>query len=363
MPPPHLEVGSLRVEVFQEQAADVGGDFYAYHEVGEGLLLLAVGDASGKGIPAALESARVCTLISLKAPSCSAAGLAEWLADLNDVIRLTAEKAGTLTTLAVLLIDRGQRRVYACSFGQFRPRYFSAANRWEELECPVYPPLGLSTAGSFPTICVSLALGREWLLLTDGFVEARDVKGSQFGESALQEALSACGDDRSELLAILEDRWRKFSDPSTERDDATAMHVADASPRPLTRYACEISPETIPDLRYFCEQWTENAGFSEEAAYPLILALDEILTNVYRHAYHESTGGVECTASVDVDALNFLVIHFGDGLSSADVVKQSRDPSRLGGYGLPFIHKTFDDVVFTRDAGCSKIWLSKKLRF
>ena len=72
MPPPNFERGTLKIRVFQEQAADVGGDFYAYHEIGDQFLLVAVGDASGKGIPAALESARVCTLISLTAPSCSA---------------------------------------------------------------------------------------------------------------------------------------------------------------------------------------------------------------------------------------------------------------------------------------------------
>src|SRR5262245_49620406 len=141
MPPPRFETDQWKVEVFQEQAADVGGDFYTYHEIGEDCLLVAVGDASGKGIPAALESARVCTLLSLKAPPCSADSLGEWLSDLNGVIQATAEEAATLTTLAVLLVDQKRRRVHACSFGQFRPRYLSTTNRWEELPCPVYPPL------------------------------------------------------------------------------------------------------------------------------------------------------------------------------------------------------------------------------
>src|ERR1700688_3454336 len=93
MPPPNFERGNLKIRVFQEQAADIGGDFYAYHEVGDQWLLVAVGDASGKGIPAALESARVCTLISLTASSCSPERLSEWLAGLNNVLQATAEKA------------------------------------------------------------------------------------------------------------------------------------------------------------------------------------------------------------------------------------------------------------------------------
>ena len=96
MPAPSFESGSLKIRVFQEQAADVGGDFYAYHEMGDQCLLVAVGDASGKGIPAALESARVCTLISLTAPSCSPERLSEWLAGLNNVLQATSEKARKL---------------------------------------------------------------------------------------------------------------------------------------------------------------------------------------------------------------------------------------------------------------------------
>ena len=37
MPPPNFERGNLKIRVFQEQAADIGGDFYAYHEVGEAM--------------------------------------------------------------------------------------------------------------------------------------------------------------------------------------------------------------------------------------------------------------------------------------------------------------------------------------
>src|SRR3984893_7364339 len=202
MPPPNFERGNLKIRVFQEQAADVGGDFYAYHEIGDQCLLVAVGDASGKGIPAALESARVCTLISLTAPSCSTELLSEWLAGLNNVLQATAEKAHSLTTLAVLLIDGKRRRISACSFGQFRPRYLSRTNDWQELTCPVHAPLGVLTAPRFTVSTVPLSIGRKWILLTDGFVEARNPEGTQFGAGALADALSRGADEQSDLLPV-----------------------------------------------------------------------------------------------------------------------------------------------------------------
>jgi phosphoserine phosphatase RsbU/P len=361
MPPPNFERGTLKIRVFQEQAADVGGDFYAYHELGDECLLVAIGDASGKGIPAALESARVCTLISLTARSCNAERLEEWLADLNNVIQATAERAASLTTLAVLFVDHKRRRLFACSFGQLGPRYLSAANNWEELPCPIHPPLGVYTAPEFAVACVPLAIGRQWLLLTDGFVEARDAGEAQFGENALAEALSASVSEQLDPLQVLEDQWRKFCKYGPDRDDATALLVTDSSVSPPSDSECEISPESIPDLRFFCEQWAAFSGLAEEDAYQVVLAFDEILTNVYKHAYKCQPGLVRCHAWIDATSLRFVVTHWGAGLTSEANVPRSPEDARVGGYGLPFIRRVFDEVTFERCEECSSVSLTKRI--
>jgi serine phosphatase RsbU (regulator of sigma subunit)/anti-sigma regulatory factor (Ser/Thr protein kinase) len=361
MPAPNFECGSLRIRVFQEQAADVGGDFYAYHEVGDECLLVAIGDASGKGIPAALESARVCTLISLTARSCNANRLEEWLADLNNVIQATAERAASLTTLAVLFVDRKHRRLSACSFGQLGPRYLSLANKWEELACPIHPPLGVFTAPAFAVACVPLAVGCQWLLLTDGFVEARDAGDAQFGESALGEALSASVSEQLDPLQVLEDRWRQFCKHGPDRDDATALLIADSLPAPPSDCECEISPESIPDLRFFCEQWAAFSGLVEGDAYQVVLAFDEILTNVYKHAYKCKPGPIRCQAWIDTTSLRFVVTHWGAGLNSEANFSPLPEDSRVGGYGLPFIRRIFDEVTFQSCEGHSTVSLARRI--
>jgi phosphoserine phosphatase RsbU/P len=364
MPSPYFESGTLSIRVFQEQAADIGGDFYAYHEVGDQCLLVAIGDASGKGIPAALESARVCTLISLTAANCSSQRLPEWLAGLNNVLQATAERAGSLTTLAVLLIDGKNRRVSACSFGQFRPRYLSPTDNWKELACPVHPPLGVFTAPTFAVMTVPLGVGRKWILLTDGFVEARDTTGTQFGAGALAQALARSADEESDPLPLLEESWRQFSKNGPDRDDATALLVANSSKLPPVTFECEISPERIPDLRFFCEQWASFSGLDEVEAYQVVLACDEIFTNVYKHAYRSGTGPVRCEARIDLSALTFLVIHWGVGLDPQKTeLPRPPDESRLGGYGLPFIRRIFEEVEFRNHGSFSTVRLGKRLTF
>jgi sigma-B regulation protein RsbU (phosphoserine phosphatase) len=361
MPAPNFESGPLRIRVFQEQAAHVGGDFYAYYKVDEECLLVVVGDASGKGIPAALESARVCTLISLTALSCKADRLSEWLANLNNAIQATAERAASLTTLAVLFVDGKHCRVFACTFGQFSPRYLSATNTWEELACPVHPPLGVSTAQAFAVACVPLAVGRQWLLLTDGFVEARDAEGAQFGENGLAEALSASASGRNDPLQVLEDHWRQFSKHGPDRDDATALLITNSSSLPPANYACEISPEKIPDLRVFCEQWAAYAGLAEVDAYQVVLAFDEIMTNVYKHAYKLRPGPVQCDARIDLTSLRFVITHWGVGLSSEANIPRSPENARVGGYGLPFVRRVFDETVFESCEGHSIVSLARRI--
>ena len=359
MPSRSFEWSTLNISVFQEQAADVGGDFYAYREVGDQCLLVAVGDASGKGIPAALESARVCTLISLTAPSCSPERLPHWLAELNNSIQATAEEAGSLTTLAVLLIDSKRRAISACSFGQYRPHFLSQANCWEELTCPVYPPLGVDTATAFPVSTVPLALGRKWILLTDGFVEARNSEGEQFGKSALAKALA--GSVNTDPLSGLETSWRQFSEYGPDRDDATALLVTDSFPQPASSIECEISPDTIPDLRAFCKEWVESAGFGESDTYNAILACDEIFTNIYRHAYNGQAGHIRCEATIDLTAVTFLITHWGIGLQPGLDEPPAPEENRIGGYGLPFVRGVFDRVEFDTRAERSTVLLSKRI--
>jgi anti-sigma regulatory factor (Ser/Thr protein kinase) len=249
----------------------------------------------------------------------------------------------------------------ACSFGQFRPRYLSRTNIWKELDCPVHPPLGVYTAPAFAVSTVPLAIGQKWILLTDGFVEARDTRGAQFGAVALAESLSESADEQSDPIPVLEESWRQFSRNGPERDDATALLVTDSSPRPSSFFECGISPDTIPDLRSFCEQWVASTALDDIEAYQVILACDEIFTNVYKHAYGAGSGPVRCDAEIDLTSLTFLITHWGVGLSSEVNIERAPEGPRLGGYGLPFIRRVFDEVEFRSHGTCSTVRLSKRI--
>jgi anti-sigma regulatory factor (Ser/Thr protein kinase) len=96
-------------------------------------------------------------------------------------------------------------------------------------------------------------------------------------------------------------------------------------------------------------------------AYQIVLACDEIFTNVYKHAYGGGSGPVRVDATIDLDSLTFLITHWGVGLTSEMETSQATEDSRLGGYGLPFIRRVFDEVKFDTRTGFSTVSLRKNI--
>jgi predicted ester cyclase len=57
------ELEGWQISPFYQPAREVGGDFYDFHLLSEGRLGLVVGDATGKGVPAALVMSTTCGML------------------------------------------------------------------------------------------------------------------------------------------------------------------------------------------------------------------------------------------------------------------------------------------------------------
>jgi serine phosphatase RsbU (regulator of sigma subunit) len=64
-----------QIAPFYRPAREVGGDFYDFHFLSEGRVGLVVGDATGKGVPAALVMSTTLGMLRLAAQSYSSPGL------------------------------------------------------------------------------------------------------------------------------------------------------------------------------------------------------------------------------------------------------------------------------------------------
>jgi len=79
-------VEDWQITTFYQPAREVGGDFYDFHLLSEGRLGLLVGDATGKGVPAALVMSTTCGMLQLSAQALDSFSPGEILAQVNETL-------------------------------------------------------------------------------------------------------------------------------------------------------------------------------------------------------------------------------------------------------------------------------------
>ena len=81
---PQLE--GWQIAPFYRPAREVGGDFYDFHYLSEGRLGLVTGDATGKGVPAALVMSTTCGMLQLAAQALDSSSPGEILEQVNETL-------------------------------------------------------------------------------------------------------------------------------------------------------------------------------------------------------------------------------------------------------------------------------------
>jgi hypothetical protein len=164
-------VPGFRIHCVYKPAGQVGGDFFQVIPLAAGGALIAVGDVSGKGMPAAMTvSLLVGTLRTLAhythKPS-------EILGAMNR--RMLSRSQGGFTTCVVLRIEP-QGAITVANAGHLAP-YLGG----QELAIENGLPLGITAETDYPEASVPLPIGAQLTLYTDGVVEARARSGELLG--------------------------------------------------------------------------------------------------------------------------------------------------------------------------------------
>lgn len=360
LPPPHASVGSIRIDAFYEPASEIGGDFYFWHALDDGCVLLGIGDVCGKGFPASLDMARGSTLIASLVHELNRMPLGDWVSQLNAKL-CNVMNSGRFIALTFARIDERRRRVDFCVCGALGPK-FLVKGEWLDAPFRPNPPLGISSAVSYSESSLPLGVSRHWLLMTDGILEAESEGGDRFEDRAFEETLAAIArSGNSDVLGSLTAAWRAFSKPGGYQDDTTLVSFESTLAAPATAHEFDCRPETIKGARDFIDEWAAFAGFEDRDVGLIVLACDEVLTNVCRYAYPETCGGpARCEVALTAERLEIEISHHGDGISNEQLPEPVIGPPTVGGMGLGVIREVFDETDFSAGE-VSRIRLSKKL--
>jgi Stage II sporulation protein E (SpoIIE) len=200
-------VPGFHVDAVYQPHGDVGGDFFQVIPLASGGALIAIGDVSGKGVPAAMMvSLLVGALHTLAETTVSPA---ELLAGLNR--RAWGRSCGGFTTCLILRLGM-DGTLTAASAGHLAP-YIDGRETAVENGLP----LGLMKDAEYTESDFVLASGTRIALVTDGVVEARAESGELFG-FARTEALST---ETAEKVA-------RSAQAFGQEDDITVLTLARA---------------------------------------------------------------------------------------------------------------------------------------
>lgn len=363
LPAPQVCLGDIAVESFYEPASEVGGDFYFWHQIDDGKILLGVGDVCGKGLPAALDMARGTTLIASTAHLCVSMNLAEWMATLNKKL-CGVMKAGRFIAINAMLICPKTRRVRLCCAGLPGAQVHNG-KAWLEAAAPGNAPLGIACTARYEECVLPLSAGRRWMLFTDGILEVQNSSGEYFEDQAFAAALQQA-DGGDDFLKHLVGKWRLFAHGASYQDDATVLAITDHSIPPASKIDLSCHPDTLRLVREFIDSWAAYHALPDEITGLIVLGCDEVMSNICKYAYCSTRAERPacCRIESDASSVRILIEHQGEGITNEDFEKLVAPPSagqRVGGLGLHVIREIFDRVDFRREEGKSVIELVKLL--
>jgi serine phosphatase RsbU (regulator of sigma subunit) len=208
-----------QISPFYRPAREVGGDFYDFHPLSEGRLGLVVGDATGKGVPAALVMSTTCGMLRLAAQSSSSPG--EMLQRVNETLFPYIPSNMFVTCFYAILDPKSASLSYA-NAGHDLPYLHRRSGAAEELRAKGMP-LGLMPGMGYEEEETILQAGESALFYSDGLVEAHDPKGEMFGFPRLRALVAQHGEERTLGNLLLEELYSFVGEGWEQEDDITLL--------------------------------------------------------------------------------------------------------------------------------------------
>ena len=224
---PQLE--GWQISPFYQPAREVGGDFYDFFELDDERLGIVVGDATGKGVPAALVMASTRSMLRAVAQAMGSSSPGEVLGRVNDPLA-TDVPPNMFVTCFYAILDPKKASLSYANAGHDLPYVRSSGGNAEELRARGMP-LGLMPGMHYEEKEVVLHKGESVLFYSDGLVEAHNPKGEMFGFPRLRALVAEHAEERSLGDALLEDLYSFVGEGWEQEDDITLLTLRRSAAR------------------------------------------------------------------------------------------------------------------------------------
>jgi phosphoserine phosphatase RsbU/P len=218
------DVPGVDIAFATRPANTVAGDYYdAFRRPGDGPLLIAVADVSGKSVPAAMLMANF--QASLRALAGAPSTLSELVTDLNRLACGNNLNGRRFTTAFLAELNPTSGLLSYLSAGHNPPVLLRRDGTVDRLMSESIP-LGIELNEKYQAGTTILQPHELLVIYTDGVTEARNERGEQFGESRLLSLLQPRIEERaSATLTGIMKNLDEFVGAADQHDDITCLVV------------------------------------------------------------------------------------------------------------------------------------------
>lgn len=201
---------------------EIGGDYYDFIERGDGKVLVALGDVSGKGTGAALLMSSLHAAIHAQIAAKSS--LDETVVAVNEYLAENTP-ANRFVTLFIAELDPASGELRFINAGHNPPVLGRADGKIEQLESGGLP-LGIMPFSEYEAGTVALGKGDALVIYSDGVSEANNLAEEEFGLERLSAVITAnIGASASGIRDKVESALSEFTGTAPANDDITLVIV------------------------------------------------------------------------------------------------------------------------------------------
>ncbi len=208
-------------------AYEVGGDYYDFVILGDQKIGIAIGDVSGKGVPAAIYMTLTKGILQSHAEE--NVSPKSVLSKVNRLMYKTIEK-NSFVSMFYAIIDLTSKSIRYSRAGHNPVILAGLRDEKHEFLTPKGVALGLDDGSVFDSVLeereFDLRSGDILVFYTDGFTEARNEQGEEFTETRLLRSVAGAKERTAEeIINVVVRDAKKFSGDAEQHDDMTMVVV------------------------------------------------------------------------------------------------------------------------------------------
>lgn len=221
--PPFPDLPQIDLFATLKSAKEVGGDLYDFFIIDGSKFCFAIGDVSGKGVPASLFMAVTRTLVrsisdNVHSPLAIMESLNKSISQNND--------SNMFVTLFLGVLDLKTGELQYSNAGHNPPVLIRKRGEAIMFEKTKFIPAGLFEDFKYGESSIQLEPGDKLFLYTDGVSEAENSQGELFGEQAIMQIITNNITARpQELIDKMSEEISGHVNGYTQSDDITMMTI------------------------------------------------------------------------------------------------------------------------------------------